>query len=86
VAKVRSGGFAEADQLLYAAKIRWFDLRNYFQACFAELDTPRIPYTAVHFMLGSALGREDRFMNLFNPNAMRFLRQAYVQVEKQFFV
>lgn len=86
---VTEQAFTEADGALHEARVRWHDLRDYFNTCFVTFSTPQIPSVAVHFMLGHSVEREARkhFMrSFFNQGTIRSLRESYVRVEKKFFV
>lgn len=81
--------FAEADRILRAAKLRWFELRHYFLgSCdWVEQQYRALPHEAIHFMLGYVVKEDDltHVLYFFEPKAIGFLRNGYVEVEKQFF-
>lgn len=80
---VTEQAFKGAEKVIHAAGLRWHDLRDYFHQSFEVL---YVSSRAVRFMLGHPLKKEEeRYMNAFNPQAIGFLRQTYVKVERQFF-
>jgi hypothetical protein len=83
---VTGRAFAEADRILRAAKVRWFELRHYFhQSCeWVEQQYPALRHEAIHFMLGYVVKEDDltHVQYFFDPKTIGCLRQGYVEVEK----
>lgn len=74
----------EAESGIRAAGLRWHDLRDYFHVCFDRaLSSSSAP---VDFMLGHVI-KEDEMTHVwrFDPQRIEWMRDRYVEVEKQFF-
>jgi len=78
----------EADRVLRAGNVKWFELRRFFRASceWAALQLPNrpLPSDAVSFMLGHYV-QWSLSLSSFNPKTVPMLRQGYIQIEKECF-
>jgi len=83
---VTVGGLKEAEKAVRAASLRWHDLRDYFHACFMTtmISSSSVP---VDFMLGHVIDETalTHVWRFFDPARIDWMRNKYVEVEKQFF-
>ena len=82
---VTAQAFREAEKVIHAAGLKWFDLRDYCKSSFMVADT-KLPREVIDYMFGYAV-KEDVFLSHFIGNLLdpRF-RQEYVRVEERLFV